>query len=229
MNISYSNESSYGQSTGLSFAQSNTASTGSFTAHTGGSFKDAIGQFLTSGNGANAAKSEIEAFLNDMDLSARISLEGAKMDEKDLTFFLKMVEHNKLTAIPCVNTALGLNLDARLQNFTAQDIMKSSNVSNTILELLSKANSTNKPVRIDFDNNITLILRIDREGRIAAQFFPGDKAAEEYLKQNLASLRNRFDEQNLPYSEISYKQKRNQKGEKEKNEEQKQDNKGEQK
>lgn len=43
-----------------------------------------------------------------------------------------------------------------------------------------------------------------------ANFIPGDKAVEQYLKNNIASLRQRFDEQNLQYSELSYSNSRQQ-------------------
>ena len=39
---------------------------------------------------------------------------------------------------------------------------------------------------------------------------PGDKAAEEYLKNNLPYLKSRFDEQNIPYKELSYRQQKQQ-------------------
>jgi len=121
---------------------------------------------------------------------------------------LGLIENNRIGDVSPANLTAGAH--EILQNFSAQDIAKSSNVSKTLIDLISNANTTGKPVRIDFDNDITLVLRVDREGKLSAQFFPGDKAAEEYLKNNLPYLKNRFDEQNIPYKELSYRQQKQQ-------------------
>ena len=72
------------------------------------------------------------------------------------------------------------------------------------MDALSKARENNQPLRIDFDQNVSVILRVGRDGAISAQFIPGDKAVEQYLRNNIDALRNSFDEQDLPYSDLSY-------------------------
>ncbi|GBF23516.1 hypothetical protein tpqmel_0920 [Candidatus Gastranaerophilus sp. (ex Termes propinquus)] len=129
-----------------------------------------------------------------MDFAQALTLKGVNVDENDALFFLALVDSSSLNI-------------GKLQNFSAQEIIKSTNVSKTLVDLLSSANSIGKPVRIDFDNAITLVLRIDRDGKLNAQFFPGDRAAQEYLRHNIPYLKNRFDEQNIQYTEISYKSK----------------------
>ena len=76
------------------------------------------------------------------------------------------------------------------------------------MEILDTASKTNKPVRIDFDNQITLVLKVNTDGKLFAQFYPGDRAAEEYLKNNIQSLRNTFDEKNILYSYLDYGQRK---------------------
>ena len=85
--------------------------------------------------------------------------------------------------------------------------------------MLQSSYDTKKPIRMDFDNNVTVILKLDDKGKINAHFIPGDKAVEEYLKNNIPYLRQRFDEQNISYSNISYRQHKdqNQKNKKENN------------
>ena len=76
--------------------------------------------------------------------------------------------------------------------------------------MLKSSVDSKKPIRMDFDNNVTVILKLDDKGKVNAHFIPGDKAVEEYLKNNIPYLRQRFDEQNISYSNISYKQYKDQ-------------------
>jgi len=208
MNINSQNENSFTnvgtQTGGLNLAQ---GGQGFAAAQSGMSFKDQMGQMV---NGISPSKmtGEIDELLKDMDFVQMLSLESMKIDEKDALFYLGLIENNRIGDVSPANLTAGAH--EILQNFSAQDIAKSSNVSKTLMDLISNANTTGKPVRIDFDNDITLVLRVDREGKLSAQFFPGDKAAEEYLKNNLPYLKSRFDEQNIPYKELSYRQQKQQ-------------------
>ena len=47
---------------------------------------------------------------------------------------------------------------------------------------------------------------MDTKGKVSAEFIPGDKAVEMYLRNNISSLKQRFDDQNLPYNDIMYRQ-----------------------
>ena len=84
------------------------------------------------------------------------------------------------------------------------EVKQNVQISQTLLNALSDARENNQPIRIDFDQNISVILRVGRDGAISAQFIPGDKAVEQYLRNNIESLKSSFDEQDLPYSELSY-------------------------
>ena len=77
-----------------------------------------------------------------------------------------------------------------------------------IVNALHEGLKTNQPFRINFDKDISVIIKINRDGSIAANFIPGDKAVEEYLKMNISTLRQRFDEQELSYSDLSYSRSR---------------------
>ena len=63
-------------------------------------------------------------------------------------------------------------------------------------------------MRIDFDNNISVIIKISRDGKITADFLPSSQIAEAYLKENLPILRQRFDENNIEYDSLNQRERR---------------------
>ncbi|MCM1339045.1 MAG: hypothetical protein NC191_05185 [Muribaculaceae bacterium] len=108
------------------------------------------------------------------------------------------------------------NNDVSMANITAQaqtmlnngaevaEVKQNIQISQTLLDAISKARENNQPLRIDFDQNVSVILRINKEGVVSANFIPGDSAVEQYLRNNISSLRASFEEQELPYSDLSY-------------------------
>lgn len=87
---------------------------------------------------------------------------------------------------------------------------KTQQTSKTLTSLIEKAYNEQKPVRIDFDNNVSVIMKIDKNGKVSAEFIPGDKAVEEYLRNNIRSLKQRFDDESIAYNDIFYRQSRKQ-------------------
>ncbi|MBR1617542.1 hypothetical protein IJ670_05255, partial [bacterium] len=59
-------------------------------------------------------------------------------------------------------------------------------------------------IRIDFDKDVVVILKIDKDGKIQTHFIPGSSAVEEYLRNNIPLLKQIFDKENIGYSELSY-------------------------
>ena len=128
------------------------------------------------------------------------SKSNIKMNESDAQFFLNLTKDG----------------DVSMQNITAQgqnmlnagadsaEVRQNVQVSQTLLNALNESRQNNQPIRIDFDQNIAVILRVGRDGAISAQFIPSDKVAEQYLRANIDELRASFDEQDLPYSDLSY-------------------------
>lgn len=125
-----------------------------------------------------------------------------KMNESDADFFINLTQNE------------GENINVQSIQTQAQEMLNKGTdvaevkqnvqVSQALLDALSKARENNQPLRIDFDQNVSVILRVGRDGAISAQFIPGDKAVEQYLRNNIDALRNSFDEQDLPYSDLSY-------------------------
>lgn len=125
-----------------------------------------------------------------------------KMDNQDITFFVNLVENKQMTA----QNFQGINLNGN-QSFTdikAEATQATVQVSATLLDALNEAAKTNKPFRIDFGDDVAVVMKVDKQGVLSANFIPGSAAVENYLRNNIASLRQSFDEQNLPYRELSY-------------------------
>ena len=137
---------------------------------------------------------------------------------QDAMFFATLVKEGQFT----VETTTQDSFQSLIQIETSQNLVtkKTVEVTNQISTLIEKAQSTQKPVRISFDNDVSVILKIDKHGKITAEFIPGSIEVENYLKNNIASLRQKFDEQNLPYNDLLYRQNN-------KNEKNRKNNKGE--
>ncbi len=135
-------------------------------------------------------------------LTAQIDYTSINMDMNDALFFSNLAQ----------NTDMSMkSVAAEIQNLAennAQQAQKTANVSATLMNALNEGLKTNQPFRINFDKDISVIIKINKDGSIAANFIPGDKAVEEYLKMNISTLRQRFDDQELSYSELSYSSSR---------------------
>ena len=128
------------------------------------------------------------------------SKNSLQMNESDAQFFLKLTADGEVSMQNIAAQGQGmLNSGADIS-----EVAQNVRVSQTLLNALNDARQNNQPIRIDFDQNISVILRVGRDGAVAAQFIPGDKVAEQYLRNNINELRNAFDEQELPYTELSY-------------------------
>jgi len=78
-------------------------------------------------------------------------------------------------------------------------------LSDKFLTLLRDSIINKKVFRIDFDNQISVIIRISNDGKINAEFQTNDEAIETYLKNNLHLLKQRFEALNVNYGEIKSK------------------------
>jgi len=156
---------------------------------------------LKSGTKSGALKSQ----KTDKDsLEATIDYKTIKMDSNDALFFANLVNSAKLE-----NKKSGTD-SLNSSDMKTEATQSASKVSATLADALSESMKTNKPFRIDFDKDIAVILRVDKEGKLSAEFIPGDKAVEQYLKNNIPMLKERFAEQNLSYGDLSYQRPKQQ-------------------
>ena len=122
------------------------------------------------------------------------------MTESDADFFINLTQKNDVSV---------QNITAQAQNMLnqgvdAKEVKQNVQISETLLNAINIAKENNQPLRIDFDQNMSVIMRFGKDGAIAANFIPGDKAVEQYLRNNIEYLKNTFRENDLPYSDLSY-------------------------
>ncbi len=128
------------------------------------------------------------------------SKSALKMNETDAEFFINLTQNNEVSIDAITTQAQNLiNNGADIKQ-----VSQNFKVSQTLLNALNESRQNNQPIRIDFDQNISVILRVGKDGAISANFIPGDKAVEQYLRNNIDSLKNAFDEQDLDYAELTY-------------------------
>ena len=135
----------------------------------------------------------------------KVDYSNINMTFDDAKFFADLVQNTDKT-LQDVMTDLKSNTEQ-----TVQKASQHVKVSSTLMNALNEAVKSNQPVRINFDKDVSVIIKVDKDGALSATFIPGDKAVEEYLRQNISTLRQRFDEQELSYRDLSYsRQKQNQ-------------------
>jgi len=123
------------------------------------------------------------------------------MTQSDAEFFVNLTQNNNEVTVQ--------NITAQAAEMTqkgadVKEVEKNVQVSQALLDALHEARENNQPLRIDFDQNISVVLRVNKDGVLAANFIPHDKAVEQYLRNNIETLKNTFNENDLPYSDLSY-------------------------
>lgn len=102
-----------------------------------------------------------------------------------------------------------VNEKININEVTPKQDIKSTPVSELMFNMLSESMRNGKALRLNFDNDISVIIKVSKEGRISANFLPGSDIAENYLKNNMANLVQRFEVQGIEYDELTHqKQKR---------------------
>lgn len=167
--------------------------------------------------GQSILSQNIQNLINTKDLMSTINSASTfdydviNMSDSDANFFANLVQNTDMSM-----KSIATQINDAMANGT-EGIQKNVQVSSVLMDKLSESMKTNQPFRIDFDKDVSVILKVNKDGSLAANFIPGDKAVEQYLRNNISSLRQRFDDQNLPYSELSYSNSRQQQQEKRRN------------
>ncbi|HIT92730.1 MAG TPA: hypothetical protein IAD11_07410 [Candidatus Stercorousia faecigallinarum] len=167
--------------------------------------------------GQSILSQNIQNLLNTKDLmntinsASTIDYDVINMSDSDANFFANLVQNTDMS----MKSIASQISDAMVNN--SENVQKNVQVSSVLMDKLSESMKTNQPFRIDFDKDVSVIIKVNKDGSLAANFIPGDKAVEQYLKNNISFLKQRFDDQNLPYSELSYSNSRQQQQERRKN------------
>jgi len=90
-------------------------------------------------------------------------------------------------------------------NFTNENNDELHILSEKFLAMLKDSIINKKVFRIDFDKDISVIIKINVDGKLSTEFQTKDEAIETYLKNHLHILKEKFEELNVNYGEITYK------------------------
>ncbi len=170
----------------------------------GGAFIDVLNQ--------NIPSDETQDF---SDLDIDYNYDSLMMSIEDAMFFVNLAREGQFSIE--VNPNGSFSNIMQLEVAQTSVTQKNVEITNNLINLIEKAQNTQKPVRITFDNDVSVILKIDKHGKVTAEFIPGSAEVENYLRNNIASLKQRFDEQNLPYNDLLYRQNNRQNKGKDKN------------
>ena len=105
------------------------------------------------------------------------------LDKTDATFFLNLVDNQTMTAQGMQSHDINSHLQQ--MNFTevkAEALQKTVDISPTLLNALNESMQTNKPFRIDFDKDVAVIMKVDRNGVLSANFIPGSTAGKKVCR-----------------------------------------------
>ena len=169
--------------------------------------------------GQSLLSQNIQDLLNTKDLmntvnsATTVDYDVINMSDSDANFFVNLVQNTDMSM-----QSIAANISDQMAE-GAQNIQKNVQVSSVLMDKLAESMKTNQPFRIDFDKDVSVIIKVNKDGSLAANFIPGDKAVEQYLRNNIASLRQRFDEQDLSYTQLSYSNLRQQQQQKRQNKE----------
>ncbi len=191
------------------------------------------GQNQNQQNGYTPLTSQIQAYMNangvdisfvninPMSATSQVQLAGMvttvdyssiQMSDADAKFFADLVAKTDITA-----STVAAEFEKAMQNGNIKAVQSTAKATLALIEALKESAKNHQAFRVDFDKDISVILQVNRGGKINANFIPGDAAVENYLRNNIQSLRQRFADENIAYEDLTYSQYKNQKNNKEKN------------
>ena len=136
-----------------------------------------------------SVEEEINNRFLELDFGAEYEVDATKIGVQDAIFFVNLLNQNNVISYSVEDDKISLNCNEKEITAT-QGLMK----------MLSSSYETKKPIRLDFDENVTVILKLDNKGKIQVPFIPATPDVESYLKQNIPSLKQIFDNENINYS-----------------------------
>lgn len=143
-------------------------------------------------------------------VSPKVDYTSIQMSDSDALFFANLVKNTDMSM-----QSVSSEFQKMLSGGQVQQAQSTAKASAALIAALQESSKTNQPFRIDFDKDVSVILKVDKDGNINANFIPGDKAVEAYLRNNIEFLRQRFNEENIAYGDLNYSKSRQEKDEKE--------------
>lgn len=139
----------------------------------------------------------------ELDFGSEFNIDATKIGINDAIFFVNLLNRDGLINYSVENNVLSVS---DVNN-------KKINATTSLLNMLQTSFDTKKPIRLDFDNDVTVILKLDKEGKIQAHFIPGTSEVETYLKNNISCLKQAFEDEDINYSYLGYSKHKNNKEE----------------
>ena len=91
-------------------------------------------------------------------------------------------------------------------SFTDENNDELDNLSRKFLALLKDSIINNKVFRIDFDKDISVIIKINKDGQLNVELQTTDEKLALHIKENLHILKEKFEALNVKYDKISLKE-----------------------
>lgn len=143
-------------------------------------------------------------------IQPKVDYTSIQMSDSDAMFFSNLVKNTDMSM-----QSIASEFQKMLSKGQVQQAQSTAKASAALIAALQESSKTNQPFRIDFDKDVSVILKVDKEGKINANFIPGDKAVEAYLRNNIDFLRQRFNEENIAYGDLNYSKSRQEREEQE--------------
>lgn len=135
-----------------------------------------------------------------------VDYSSIKMSDSYAKFFSDLVNKTDMSA-----KSVAAEFQKVLNGGNVQQAQSTAKATAALIANLQESAKTHQPFRIDFDKDVSVILQVDKEGKINANFIPGDKAVEAYLRNNIDFLKQRFNEENIAYGDLNYSKSRQEK------------------
>jgi len=126
------------------------------------------------------------------------------MTKEDMDFF-RLVSQSKEITVQNLNPKDMQVTFTALEEGSQQVSYKTVNFSKGLFNLIEYSFKTQKPVRLDFQGSSSVILRVNTEGKLTAEFISNDAAMEYALKSSIPGLKQKMDSEGIPYEDIYYK------------------------
>ena len=120
---------------------------------------------------------EINNKFLELEFGSEFDIDATKIGIADASFFINLLNQNQIINYNVEDNKITLNCNE-----------KQINATQSLINMLSSSYETKKPIRLDFDKDVTVILKLDNKGQIQAHFIPGSPEVEAYLKTNIPSL-----------------------------------------
>lgn len=159
--------------------------------------EDIIDNFLSKDK--TSIDDEINSKFLELDFGSEFDINADKIGVNDAIFFVNLLNQENLINYTVEDDKISLK---------ASDGTK-IDASNPLLNMLKTSFDSKKPIRLDFDNDVTVILKMDNKGKVQAHFIPGTDEVENYIKNNISCLKQRFDEEEINYSQLTYSKYKN--------------------